>query len=111
MLLETRLNKHFRNGASTLIIRWTELTLEDFEQAMLYIQEDNPDATVNVAQRIWDAGNQLAVYPGMGKSGRVSGTREFVISGTSFILPYRVVQDRVEILRVLHSSQKWPIKL
>lgn len=75
---------------------------------MLYIEEDDPDAAVSVAERIWDASNKLSIYPGMGKSGRVPGTRELVVNGTPFILPYRVVQDRVEILRVLHSSRKWP---
>ena len=104
----TRFTRHFRNGASTLIIRWTELALEDFDEAMLYIKRDNPNAAVSVAQRIWDASNQLAVYPGAGKPGRIPGTRELVISGPPFILPYRVMQDRVEILRVLHSSRKWP---
>ena len=74
---------------------------------MLYIEQDNPDAAVSVAQRIWDVSHQLTVYPGMGKPGRVPGTRELVVSGTPFILPYRVVQDRVEIIRVLHSSRKW----
>ena len=74
---------------------------------MVYIEEDDPGAAVGVGERIWDASNKLSIYPGMGKPGRVPGTRELVVTGTPFILPYRVVQDRVEILRVLHSSRKW----
>jgi len=38
----------------------------------------------------------------------VEGSRELVISGTFYILPYRVHRGNVEIIAVLHSSQLWP---
>jgi len=52
----------------------------------------------------------LSEHPEAGRSGRRRGTRELVISGTPFILIYRVRARpaRVEILRVLHGKQKWP---
>lgn len=39
------------------------------------------------------------------------GTRELVVPGTPFIVPYRVIQNRIEIIRVLHTSQLWPAQL
>ncbi len=35
-------------------------------------------------------------------------TREAVVTGTPYILPYRIRANAVEILRVLHAAQEWP---
>jgi len=48
----------------------------------------------------------LETIPNRGRSGRMAGTREFVVA--PFILVYRVGADVVEILRVYHSAQDWP---
>jgi len=50
----------------------------------------------------------LSDHPNAGRPGRVHGTRELVITDTPFILPYRVVRNTVQILRVLHGARKWP---
>jgi toxin ParE1/3/4 len=50
----------------------------------------------------------LSDQPDAGRAGRVHGTRELVIADTPFILPYRVVENTVQILRVLHGARKWP---
>jgi plasmid stabilization system protein ParE len=47
----------------------------------------------------------------MGRAGRVTGTRELVVAGTPYIVPYRVRVEAVEILRVFHAARKWPEKL
>jgi toxin ParE1/3/4 len=43
----------------------------------------------------------------MGRPGRVQGTRERVITGTPYLVVYRV-RHEVEILRVLHGAMRWP---
>jgi len=45
----------------------------------------------------------------LGRVGRMQGTRELVISGTTFIVVYRVKGRRIELLRLLHGSQQWPM--
>ncbi len=64
------------------------------------------------AWRIFDAvltrAGILDDQPRIGRPGRVAGTREFVVTGTPFILVYRVRGGEVEILRVLHGAQQWP---
>jgi toxin ParE1/3/4 len=52
----------------------------------------------------------LASHPALGRPGRVAGTRELVVAGTPHIIPYRVREGRVEVLRVFHASRKWPLK-
>jgi plasmid stabilization system protein ParE len=80
-------------------------------KAVEYIAEDNPTAASEVAQRIWEASQLLADQPGIGRPGRVPGTREPVVSGLPYILPYVEKRDYVVILRVIRKSMKWPRKL
>jgi plasmid stabilization system protein ParE len=50
----------------------------------------------------------VATFPRSGRSGRIAGTRELVISRTPYIAAYRIAGDTVRILRVLHGSRRWP---
>ena len=74
---------------------------------MEYISQANPEAAERVAQRIWALTQNLAHHPSLGRPGRVNGTRELMIADTPYIVPYRVVGNQVEILRVFHTSRRW----
>jgi toxin ParE1/3/4 len=50
-------------------------------------------------------------HPHIGRAGRVIGTRELVVSGTPYVIPYRVKEDRLELIAVFHDKQKWPERL
>jgi len=89
-------------------IRWVRLALKDLEEIAGFISQDNPEAAQDLVRRIWDAAQILAEHPHSGRAGRVLGTRELVIGGTQYILPYRVIEGEVQILRVLHGARKWP---
>ena len=89
-------------------VRWLDEAVTDLKALRRYIAHHNPGAAAEVAQRIRESVRILTEYPAAGRPGRVPHTREFVVSGTPFILPYRVRGDTVEILRVLHAAQKWP---
>lgn len=92
-------------------VRWTLNALENLNDAVEYIAADNLKASAEVAQRIWDAAQMLARQPGIGRPGKVSGTRELVIPGLPYIMPYVEKEGAVIILRVMHTSMKWPKKL
>jgi toxin ParE1/3/4 len=91
-----------------VIVRWLDQAVEDLKAVRTYIARDNPSAAVDIAQRIRDAVKLLGDYPAAGRAGRVPNTRELVVTGTPYILPYRVSAESVEILRVLHGAQQWP---
>jgi toxin ParE1/3/4 len=42
------------------------------------------------------------------KSGRVEGTKELIISNSPYMIIYRVKGESVEILRILHTSKRYP---
>ncbi len=89
-------------------IKWVRIALTDLDEAATFISKDNPQAAKRIVNRIRDAARLLSEQPNAGRPGRVYGTRELVIADTPFILPYRVVQNTVQILRVLHGARKWP---
>ncbi|QWR77783.1 type II toxin-antitoxin system RelE/ParE family toxin [Candidatus Magnetomonas plexicatena] len=91
-----------------LHIEWTSLALRDIRDAGEFIAMNNRNAADLVAKRIIDAVEYLREYPMIGRSGRVLGTRELVISGTPFIVVYRKNVSAIQILRILHHARKWP---
>jgi toxin ParE1/3/4 len=76
-----------------------------------YIAQDNPAAAYAVYDAIQRQVERLAQHPRIGRPGRIKGTRELVVSGTPYILAYRVAGRDVTILRVLHGAQQWPQRL
>ncbi len=91
-------------------VRWLRRALINLDAEAEYISRDDPRAAARVVERIAAGVNRLANHPASGRIGRVPGTRELVVSGTPYIVPYRVVGDTVEILRVFHAARKWPTK-
>jgi toxin ParE1/3/4 len=89
-------------------IRWQDDAINDLIQVRRFIAMDNPSAAARVANRIRSAVPELARQPGMGRPGRVPGTRERVLVDVPYIIAYRVEEDSVVVLRVLHTSMKWP---
>lgn len=72
------------------------------------ISADNPAAAPRMIERIRTAVERLRQFPEIGRPSRVQGTRQLVISGTPYIVPYRVDSDAVQIITILHSAQPWP---
>jgi addiction module RelE/StbE family toxin len=89
-------------------VAWLEDALSGMKLIYDYIAVDNPTAAYETIRNIRIIADRLSDYPLMGRPGRVSGTRELVIQGTAYIVPYRLKKDRVEILNVFHGAQDWP---
>jgi len=92
-------------------ITWHRRARHDLQAIREHIAEVNPRAARQVAQRILHAVGLLAEQPSLGRPGRVLETRELVITGTPYIAAYRVVDDTIVILRVLHAARQWPERL
>ena len=87
---------------------WSPEARQDLRDIYLYLATENPDASRALQERIKQGVQLLRDNPHIGRPGRVSGTRELVISGTSYIVPYRIREKRLELLRVYHTARKWP---
>lgn len=90
-------------------IKWTELASQDLDNIEAYIFKDNPSAAVDVVLRIIGAVETLLTeYPKCSRAGRLLGTRELVLTDIPYIIPYRVKDNYVEVLRILHTSMQYP---
>jgi toxin ParE1/3/4 len=93
-------------------IRWAPQALEDLASLYAFIAQDNPPAARRMVQRVVDAvEGLLPEHPHIGRAGRVPGTRELVIAGTPYIVPYRIRQNVLQILAVHHGARRWPHSL
>jgi addiction module RelE/StbE family toxin len=92
-------------------LRWTRLAIADLDCAHAYVDADNPTAANHLIDRIERTVKILRQHPAAGRSGRIEGTRELVVTGTPFVIPYRVRGNTVEILAVIHGARKWPDSL
>lgn len=89
-------------------VKWLKRALDDLEAVEAYIAQENPVAAARVVVKIVRTTTLLQEQPGIGRVGRVPGTKELLIPNTPFIVPYRVKDNTVQVLRVYHSSRKWP---
>jgi toxin ParE1/3/4 len=88
---------------------WSPEAINDLAALRIYIEQDDPAAAQRVALHIVHSiETQLPNNPEMGRPGRVPGTRELVIPKTPFIVPYRVVGNTIQILRIFHGARRWP---
>ena len=91
-----------------MIIKWLDDAIYDLQALRQYIAQDKPSAANRLAKQILKAVNLLSDQPNIGRPGRVLGTRELIVSSTPYIVPYRVKNNSIEILRVLHVAMEWP---
>jgi len=89
-------------------LRWLRKALRNLDDEATYIAADDAAAARLVVKRVLDAVALLPAQPGLGRPGRVPGTRELVVLKTRYVVPYRVRGDAIELLRVFHSSRRLP---
>ncbi len=91
-------------------VRFSKSAVNDLNSIREYIYDNNKDAAKEVVSYIIEKIETiLVVNPAAGRAGRVLRTRELVISKYPYIVPYQVRDDVIYILRVLHTSRKWPL--
>jgi toxin ParE1/3/4 len=91
-------------------IKWLRKALKNLDNEAEYITKDDPQAAQLLVRRIVQTISLLAENPSLGHPGRLPDTHELVIPKTRYIVPYRVRPrlQRIEILRVFHTSRKQP---
>ena len=77
-------------------------------QLRTFIARDRPAAAREIAVTILSSVDLLAEQPALGRPGRLPGTRELVVPGTPYLVPYRVRGNRLEVIAIFHGRQRWP---
>jgi toxin ParE1/3/4 len=92
-------------------LRWTEPALGDLERICAWVEAHGEQSAIRLVSRLRDRAESLAGLPNQGPPGRIEGTCELVVAGTDYLILYRLKEDTVELLRVVHTRQKWPPNL
>ena len=89
-------------------VEWLRAALRNLDDEAAYIAEENPKAAHEFVQAILSGLEQVAAFPAMGKEGRVPGTREWVVSRWPYIVPYRIREGRLQVMRIFHTRRQRP---
>ena len=91
------------------MIEWTEPAIQQLNQTYDYIALTNSETVAaRIVEHVLFSVQRLATFPLSGRRGRVSETRELVITDTPFIVAYSIEDDHILILAVYHSARQWP---
>ena len=86
---------------------WQPKSRTQLKGIILYIADRNYSAAIRLESSILHYVDHLRALPFIGRPGKVAGTRELVVH-PNYILIYRVGEEAVEIIRVLHAHQQYP---
>ncbi|NHZ83395.1 type II toxin-antitoxin system mRNA interferase toxin, RelE/StbE family [Massilia sp. CCM 8695] len=89
------------------VIHWKKQAINDLIKIAQHIARDSPASAEKMIDLIEGKVMPLAAHPNLGRAGRKRGTHELV-AHESYIVIYRVLAKKVEILRVKHTAQQWP---
>lgn len=88
-------------------IRWSPAAADDLQHISDYLRQRYPRHRQPTIERIYAEIRSLKDLPNRGRQGRRVGTREMFLLRLPYVVVYRVRDERVEILRILHTSQDW----
>lgn len=89
-------------------VEWLKTALKNLDEESAYIAMENPLAARAFVQAIQASVEQLANFPAMGREGRVTGTREWLLPDLPYVIPYRIRGGRLQILRIFHTRRLPP---
>jgi toxin ParE1/3/4 len=86
---------------------WASSAEQDRADIIEFISLDNPIAAIAMDELFAEVSLRLEEYPLLGKSGRISGTRE-LIAHPNYRMVYEVQLGQVRVLALLHTARLWP---
>ena len=89
-----------------MTVIWSQKAFEDIDGIADYLASQSSEAAENTINRIQEAVLMLADFLNMGTKVDETGLRRQVISGTSYVIFYRVLTEHVSIRAIFHTSQR-----
>ena len=88
-----------------MALRWTKTALRSLDEIASFIAQDDPQRALSFVRDLRDKTERLAQFPGLGRAGRVPGTRELVLHA-NYLAIYRTSGEQVDILRIHHVARR-----
>lgn len=89
------------------VVHWKQQAINDLIRIGQHIAKDSPANAGTMIDLIEGKVTLLAAHPRIGRTGRKRGTYELV-PHESYVVIYRVLSKKIEILRVKHTARQWP---
>ena len=86
---------------------WAEKAVADLQDIADHYAQFDPDLPDELLERIYAAPLILLERPRIGAPIGSYDLRKWLVSGSPFLLLYRIGDDRIEIARVLHGATDW----
>jgi toxin ParE1/3/4 len=87
-------------------IRYKARALRHLEQIHNHIAKDDPAAASRTAARIVHSIGRLSRFPWSARPGVVAGTRILVVPGLPYVVIYRVHEEHVDVIAILHTARR-----
>lgn len=87
--------------------RWEHAARDQLDTIIQYIRDHNRPAAEAMERAFQASVERLCHMPFIGRPGRVKGSREWIVH-PNYLLIYRVSDETIDILRVLHARQQYP---
>lgn len=89
-----------------MTIIWTERAITHLEAELDYYGRINPALAKELSLVIKDSIGNISNMPGIGRPGKKIGTRELILNKYPYVLAYRVRNEALEILAIIHQNRK-----
>lgn len=86
---------------------WTVPAARQLALAQDHYRAIDPATATLLARLVLQAVQRLALRPDLGRDGRIAGTQEWTITGSPYVLVYRVRGPVLQLLHVRHRAQGW----
>ncbi len=87
-------------------IIWTKRSLGNIEKELEYYGNISKKVANDLSKLIIHSVNKIAQMSGIGREGKIIGVREFVLQTFPYIIVYRVRNNLIEILTIIHQKRK-----
>lgn len=88
-----------------MTVIWTEGAAHDLAGIVDYIRQDNPEAGRRVAKTIFEEVLSLVSMPYRGRKRLTDNSRELVFAPWPYVAVYEVIEDKVFIKAIRHTSR------
>jgi toxin ParE1/3/4 len=86
-------------------LRWSLAAAGDLEEIDRYLNLNHPVFALETVRRIYSSARSLKQFPEKGRPGKITGTRELVLTPLPYVIVYSVESERVHLLRIFHGAQ------
>lgn len=88
---------------------WTDEAETDLENLLAYyFDEAGTEVAAMVYQRIREQVGSLKLFPERCRSGRIPGTREYVLTRLPYIAVVVIDDVQVTVVAIVHTARKFP---